>query len=469
LSVSAVSLGAERQVRLHVLVIDDDPRNIDLVTSILENKELEILSATDPQVGLEIFQRNRPQIVLLDLVLPGINGTKLLERIVEIDPATDVIVITGHYSPDSAVEAIQKGACDYLTKPLDPPKLRARVNRLLADAETRRRTLQLERELLDACAFEGIVGRSPLMLEVFAKIRRVAPHFRTVLVTGATGTGKELVARALHQASPVASRPFAVCNCSALVDTLVESELFGYVRGAFTGATQDKKGLFEYADGGTVFLDEIGELPLPAQAKLLRVMQSQEIQRVGSPAPRTVDVRVVAATNRNLRDLAQNGEFREDLFYRLSMVEIELPRLAERREDLPLLQRHFLRRFSEQYHKDIAGMTRRAQALLARYSWPGNVRELENVLGNACMMVAGNVIDVQDLPESVRAQTSPATREGELLLTMEEVQRAHLLRVLEHVGGNKSQAAQILGLSRATVYEMLAKGKSGRKKAASGS
>jgi DNA-binding NtrC family response regulator len=454
---ASIKTVASPTVPLKILTIDDDPQNINLVTAVLQTENVEILSTTDPIAGLELFRRTRPQVVLLDLIMPNVKGMELLEQIVEMDPAAEVILMTGHYSTESAVEAIQKGACDYITKPLDVERLRSRVNGILADAKRRHRTLHLERELLETCEFQGIVGRGPLMLEVFAKIRRAAPHFRTVLVTGATGTGKELVARAFHELSPVASSPFAICNCSALVETLIESELFGYVRGAFTGATQDKVGIFEYANGGTVFLDEIGELPLPSQAKLLRVLQNHEIQRVGSPSPRKVDVHVVAATNHDLRSRVQEGRFREDLFYRLAMVELALPRLSERREDLTLLQRHFLRKFAAQYKKEITGITRRAQTVLARYPWPGNVRELENVIGNACMMVAGSLIDVQDLPESVRNQDVVMSAEGERLLPMEEVQRRHLLRVLEHTGGNKSRTAEILGLSRATVYEMLSK------------
>jgi DNA-binding NtrC family response regulator len=355
------------------------------------------------------------------------------------------------------VDAIQKGACDYLTKPLSIEKLRRRIALLLSEAEERRRTYELDHELLNACQFEGIVGRSPLMLDVFARIRRVAPHFQNVLVTGPTGTGKELVARALHRLSPVASGPFAICNCSAIVETLVESELFGYVRGAFTGANQDKVGVFEFANGGIVFLDEIGELPLASQGKLLRVLQNSEIQRIGSPVLRTVDVRVIAATNRNLRSLVAEGKFREDLYYRLAMAEIPLPRLMDRREDMPLLQRHFLEKFAAQYNKPVTGITRRAQNRMATYTWPGNVRELENTIGNACMMADGPVIDINDLPEPVRGLATAAQDDN--LAPLHEMQRRHVIRVLEHVGGNKSQAAEILGISRATVYQLLAETK----------
>jgi len=367
-----------------------------------------------------------------------------------------VMLMTGHYSTEAAVEAIQKGAYDYLNKPLSVEKLRQRVDQLIAEARQRRRTLELDRELLKVYEFEGLLGRSPLMLDVFARVRRVAPHFRTVLVTGATGTGKELVARALHRLSPAASGTFAVCNCSAIVETLFESELFGYVKGAFTGATQDKSGLFEYANGGTLFLDEIGEMPLATQAKLLRVLQSQEIQRVGSPAVRKVDVRVVAATNRDLRARVAEKEFRDDLYYRLSMVEVKLPLLAERKEDVPLLVRYLVERFAMQYNKPIRGLTRRAQALLARYSWPGNVRELENALGHACMMVEGDLIDVRDFPDTLRKPAERELVEDEDLIPLDELQRRHALRVLARVGGNKKRAAEILGIARTTLYQLLA-------------
>jgi DNA-binding NtrC family response regulator len=448
---------AAKGMILKLLAIDDTLPNLELIVEAFAQDGLQVLTASDAKSGLDLFLKSHPNIVLLDLVMPDVKGMELLERLVAADPGVDVILMTAHYSTDSAVEAIQKGACDYLTKPLDLAKLRARISALLVEAKRRRRALQLDHALIDTYQFEGIIGRSPAMLDTFAKIRRVAPHFQTVLVTGATGTGKELVARALHRLSPSGAGPFAVCNCSALVETLIESELFGYVRGAFTGANQDKVGLFEYANGGTMFLDEIGEMPLSAQAKLLRVLQEKEVRRVGSTVSRPVDVRVIAATNRPLRAMVADKQFREDLFYRLSMVEVPLPRLADRKEDLPLLQKHFVQKFAAQYGKKIGGITRRAQLRMATYAWPGNVRELENVVGNAAMMTEGGTIDLGDLPEALRSHSEGTVGEDEILISMEQAQNRHLTRVLEQVGGNKVRAAEILGVSRTTLYEMLNK------------
>jgi DNA-binding NtrC family response regulator len=442
---------------LKLLAIDDSPENLALIAASLESENLEILTENDPEVGFETFLRARPRIVLLDMVMPKVSGMELLERIVAVDPGVDVILITAHYSSESAVEAIQKGACDYLNKPLDVEKLRSRIRSLVLEAQRRQMTLRLDQELVDAFQFEGMVGRSPLMMEVFAKIRRVAPHFRTVLVAGATGTGKELAALALHRHSPAARGQFVVCNCSTLVENLAESQLFGYVRGAFTGAIQDKPGLFEHADGGTIFLDEIGELSPAAQAKILRVLQNHQVQRVGSLVPRNIDVRVVAATNRNLKTMVREGQFREDLYYRLAVVEITLPKLANRREDLPLLERYFIEKFAAEYKKPIAGLVRRAQTRLATYPWPGNIRELENVIGNACMMVDGTLIDIGDLPERFRGPLTSDALMDDKFLSLEEVERRHVIQVLEGVGGNKVRAAEILGISRATIYQLLSK------------
>jgi DNA-binding NtrC family response regulator len=440
---------------LKLLAIDDEPQYLDLLSAALAREELEILTAQDPEQGFEIFLKSRPRIVVLDLVMPKISGIELLERMINVDPGTDVILVTAHYTAESAVDAIQKGATDYLTKPLEISKLRSRIANLLADADLRRRTLQLDQELVDAYQFEGMVGRSPLMLEVYARIRRIAPHFRTVLITGATGTGKELVARALHRLSPSSRGQFVVCNCSALVDSLVESELFGYVRGAFTGASQDRIGLFEHADGGTIFLDEIGELAPAAQAKLLRVLQNRRVQRLGSVQEREVDVRVIAATHRDLKTMIREGRFREDLYYRLAIAEITLPTLAQRREDLPLLERYFIQKFSAEYNKPIAGLMRRAQTRLATYPWPGNVRELENAIGIGCMMAAANLIDVRDLPETVCGSFVQGVAEDAPLLSLAEVQRRHVVRVLQAVGDNRVRAAEILGVGRSTLYRLL--------------
>jgi DNA-binding NtrC family response regulator len=439
-----------------LLAIDDEPHVLELISEALQQEGLEIITAHGAEAGLKLFFERRPQVVITDFMMPKLNGMEILQKILAVAPGTEVILMTANYSTDLAVEAIQKGACDFVTKPLDLERLRNRVKQFLADAEVRRRALQLDYELLANYEVEGVIGRSPLVLDMIAKLRRIAPHFRSVLLTGPTGTGKELAARMLHRFSPGASKPFAVCNCSAIVDTLFESELFGYVRGAFTGATQDKIGLFEFANGGTVFLDEIGELPLNDQAKLLRVLQNQEVQRVGSPVPRKVEVRVVAATNRDLRAMVAEKRFRDDLYYRLAMVEVTLPRLADRKEDLPLLLRHFLKRFAAQYNKDISGITRRGQALLARYHWPGNVRELENVIGSACMLARGPAIDIGDLPEHIRIGTASDADDDDMV-SLETVEHRHVLHVLAAVDGNKNRAAELLGISRATLYNILAK------------
>ena len=379
----------------------------------------------------------------------------LLERIAEWDPAIEVVLLSSEYSTERAVEAIRKGACDYLTKPVSSALLRERIGALIAVAETQFRAGELAGEMLTTSRFGEMVGGSPLMLEVYSRIRRIGPHFRIALVSGATGTGKELAARALHKFSPVSNRSFVVCNCAAIVETLFESELFGYVKGAFTGATQDRAGLFEAADGGVLFMDEIGEIPLHLQSKLLRVLQNNEVQRVGSHTTRKIDVRVIAltATNRDLREMSGKKLFREDLFYRLSMLEIKLPTLAERKEDVPLLQRFFLDQFAAQLGKSIKGLTRRAQSTVSRYFWPGNIRELQNVLGHACMMAEGDLIDIPDLPEYLHTRES--SHEGQGLLTLEEVEKRHVHAILTQVGGNKQEAAEILGISRATIYRIL--------------
>jgi DNA-binding NtrC family response regulator len=440
-----------------LLAIDDNPQNLQVVSDALAQKGLHVLTSDNLESGSSTFIQIRPRIVLLNLGISKVSGMELLGRMLQVDPGVEAIVITEDSSADFAVDAIKRGARDCLVEPLNVEKLCASIDRLIGEAQQRQKTAQLDQELLDVYRFEGIVGRSPLMLELFAKIRRIAPHFRTVLVTGATGTGKELVAHALHRLSPASRGRFVVCNCSSIVDTLVETELFGHVRGAFTGALQDKPGIFEHADRGTIFLDEVGELSLAAQARLLRVLQNRQVQRVGSVSQKEIDVRVVAATHRDLKTMVEDGKFREDLYYRLAVIEVQLPTLASRREDMPLLVRHFIEKLSREYGKSIAGLTRRTQVRFANYSWPGNVRELENVIGGGCMMTDCNLIDIDDLPERFRGPLIRERSTEDALLPLEEVQRRHVLRVLEEVGGNKARAAEILGIGRATIYQLLSR------------
>ena len=449
-----------------LVIIDDNPQSLEFLSTALSREGLKIFSAADPEEGLDLVYTHHPQIVMTDLVMPGMSGLDVVDRVIEFDPAIDVILMTAHYTTETAVEAIRKGAADYLNKPISLALLRERVGRLIENALQRQQILQVDDSLRQTAQFEGIVGRSPQMWEVFSRIRRVAPHYRCVLITGQTGTGKDLAAQALHRLSPVHGK-FVVLNCSAVVETLFESELFGHVKGAFTGADRDKPGLFEHADGGTLFLDEIGDMPLATQAKLLRVLQNQEVQRVGSLRPQPIDVRVVAATNKNLRQAIAQKEFREDLFYRLSMVEINIPPLSERMEDLPLLTRHFVEKFSRQYGKEIRGLTQRAQILVNRYSWPGNVRELENVIGHACMMTMGDSIDVTDLPANLQHPTEPSSQSGTPVsavaltgngsgnLSLEEHEKNLLTKALAEAAGNQSKAARQLRIGRdALRYKM---------------
>ena len=449
---------------IKLVAVDDTPSSLELLAESLQQEGLAIFTSQDPEEGLDLIFREHPQIVLLDLVMPKMSGMEMLERIVDFDPAIDVILMTAHYTSETAVEAIQKGACDYLNKPVSIPALRARVGKLIHHAQQRQKAMDLDREMMETSRFEDMIGRSPLMWELFARLRRVAPHYRSALITGPTGTGKDLVAKALHNLSPVAATGrFVTCNCSAVVETLFESELFGYVKGAFTGANADKMGLFEYAHGGTLFLDEIGDMPLTTQAKLLRVLQNQEVTRVGALTARKVDVRVVAATNRDVPTLIAEKQFREDLYYRLAMVEVRTPALAERKEDLPLLENFFLDRFCAQFNKELKGLSRRAQIALARHSWPGNVRELENALGHACMMAMGDVIDVEDLPPTVRhgeghaGMAEATTAAADTAGSFDDHEKELLVDALVRSGGNQSEAARILKISRDRMRYKMAK------------
>ncbi|HEX4005829.1 MAG TPA: sigma-54 dependent transcriptional regulator [Acidobacteriaceae bacterium] len=444
---------------ISIVIVDDNPGSLELLSAALAREGATIYTASRPGAALELVRQHRPQMVLTDLVMPEMTGLELLNRIMEFAPGTDVILMTAHYTTETAVEAIRRGAADYLEKPIRLTVLRERVGRLIEDAR-RRQTLHAE----DRAEFEGIIGQSPRMGEMFARVRRIAPHYRSALIQGATGTGKDLVARALHARSEVKGQ-YVVLNCSAVVETLFESELFGHVKGAFTGADRDKAGLFEVASEGTLFLDEIGDMPLATQAKLLRALQNQEIQRVGSLQARKVNVRVIAATHRNLRQAVADRQFREDLYYRLAMVEIQVPSLAERKEDVPLLIRYFIARFARQYGKAIRGVTPRARLVLERHNWPGNVRELENALGHAAMMTENDEIDVADLPSALVGEpgsaTAPTTAvpllsgSAESDPSLAEHERQLVANALERAKGNQSHAARALGIGRdALRYKM---------------
>jgi DNA-binding NtrC family response regulator len=443
---------------LGVCVLDDDANQVEMLTARLEKAGFPAMGTTNAEEALQNVRLGSCRVVLADLKMPAMDGLQFLEKALQHDPGVYVILVTGFYAVDPAIEAIKRGAHDYLNKPIDFRRLEKTLDDISELASRRSEIRELEHKLFENHQFQGVVGKSPSMLDMLDLVKKVSRHYSNVLITGPTGSGKELVAHALHQLSPVAKERFAVCNCSALVDTLLESQLFGHVRGSFTGATDTRPGLFEFANGGAVFLDEIGETSLSMQAKLLRVIENREIQRVGSPEVRSVNVRLIAATNRDLRAEVLAGRFREDLFYRLSSIEIRVPGLSERREDIPLLIQHFLKKYSDAYSKPFQGLSRRAQIAMLQHDWPGNVRELANVISSAAITASTDFIDLADLPESLqRSGRRNAAPIGEAWrpVPLDEVRRIHIQRVLEMCKGNRVRASQLLGIGRTSLYRFL--------------
>jgi DNA-binding NtrC family response regulator len=451
--------------RPRLLVVDDDRAILTLIGTIALAEGFDVATTVNGEDAMKQLRHRPAELVLLDLRMPGINGLDVLKAIREVSPRCRVVLMTGYATIDSAVEAVKLGAVDYLTKPFDLQRLRQLLASVREDADQRREVLTLEGDLAQRLEFCGMVGRGPAMQEVFGLIRRLAQHVRTALITGETGTGKELVARALHKLGPRSGKRFVTVNCSAVVETLFESELFGHVRGAFTGATDHKAGLFETADGGTIFLDEVGELPMSVQAKLLRVLEAAEVQRVGSLEPKRIDVRVIAATNRDLLAEVTAGRFRSDLYYRLNIVEVQLPPLRERREDIPYLTATFVRSFSQRFTKPLVGLTPGAERILANAAWDGNVRQLRNVIERACMLAEGDFVTESDLSGSMidqrvpskpaAASAPPGSGRGGAPAPLVEVEREHIVRTLQQVRGNKAVAARLLGISRRAFYRQL--------------
>ena len=437
-----------------LLVIDDEPGMPALVEQLVRTTGFKTITHTNAREALEMLPSEPADVALVDLQMAELGGLDVLREIRLVQPQCGVILMTSDASNESAIEAVKLGALDYLTKPVDC----GRLQRLLADArdDVERRAALMTAENATAHKLElcGVIGRSAAMQELFGLVRRIAPHARVALITGEAGTGKEGIARAIHDLGPRRTRRFITVNCSAVNATLFESELFGHARGAFAGASENKAGMFEVADGGTLFLDEIGELPLPVQATLLRVIETGEVQRVGAQQPRKVDVRIVAATNRDLRAEAQSGRFHGDLLYHLSVVELAVPPLRERREDIPYLTAAFVKEFAERFDKPLHGVSAGAERLLMTGQWLGNVRELRNVLERACMLADGHMLTERDVGAAmpvfrvIAPSISHAT-------DLEAVEREHIVRVLTEVRGNKRAAAQRLGISRRTLYRRL--------------
>jgi DNA-binding NtrC family response regulator len=441
-----------------LFVVDDEPIVGAVLKRLADPVGFDVVVCASAAEAVAGLAGHPADMAFVDLRMPETNGIDLLRQIRDTVPACEVVLMSGSATIDSAVEAVKLGARDYLTKPLDFDRVTALLKDVREEVDRRQRLLRIESRAAHVLEFHGMLGRSAAMQEVFSLIRRLAPHVRTVLITGETGTGKELVARALHQQGPRRSHRFVTINCSAVVETLFESELFGHVRGAFTGATEHKPGLFEAADGGTLFLDEIGELPLSVQAKLLRVLEDGQVQRVGALEPRRVNTCVFAATNRDLYRDSAAGRFRSDLLFRLNAVEVKLQPLRNRREDIPYLTSAFVADCARRLKKPIVGVTPAAERVLANRAWPGNVRELRNVIERACILAEGSLITDRDV-----GRDHVMSRQGEggadaprpVPGTGDSDERDRIVDVLRSVAGNKQAAARTLGISRRALYRRL--------------
>ena len=443
--------------RFHILVADDEPAQREMVSGFLKKQGFEVIAADSGEKALELFRQDTCDLVLTDQKMANMSGLELLQAVHAINPETPVILITAFGTIEAAVAALKEGAIDYLTKPLNLDELLHRIRQVSDHHRILNENRELREALQERHRIEGIVGESGPMLEVLSMVRRVAPSEATVLIRGESGTGKELIAKAIHFGSPRGRGPLVKVNCAALPEALLESELFGHEKGAFTGAVTSRQGRFELANGGTIFLDEIGDLPLHLQAKLLRVLQEREYEKVGSSRPVKVNVRILAASHRPLEALIKAGQLREDLYYRLNVVTILIPPLRERRSDLSLLIEHFVRRFAEKNGKMIRGLTPEGRDILLRYDYPGNVRELENIIERAVVLTRDDVIASGDLPLTVQ-EPEIADRDPETNLTaaVEALERRMIRDALARSDGVQTRAAELLGIGeRALRYKLI--------------
>jgi two-component system NtrC family response regulator len=442
-----------------ILIVDDDASQRRLIEFWMQEEGYSTLTASDGTAGLKLFEQHGPALVITDIRMPGLSGLDLLSRIKATNPDTAVILVTAFSTVNDAVAAMKLGAADYILKPLNADELKVNVHRALERQQLVDENRQLRDLAGSAFRFESIITTSRKMQSVIELAAQVSRRDSTVLLTGESGTGKELFAKAIHQTSLRAGKPFVTVNCGALPETLAESELFGHRKGAFTGATSDRAGKFEAANEGTVFLDEVGELTLPLQVKLLRVIQEREVDKIGTPHPVKVNVRILAASNRNLKNLVEDGDFRDDLYYRLSVVTIEVPPLRDRRDDIPLLTRHFLKQYAGRYGIPDLSVSEDAMDKMVQYNWPGNVRELQNVIERLAVLAKDNLIYMEALPEEIRRAESRVASIGLKLpeegIDLEEVEKEILLHALEKHGWNQTHAAKYLNISRKTlIYRM---------------